>query len=139
MSISEQVRMVEFRNFSGGVASANGHYSHLVELPNGVVQLCGIKAWDPTTGALMGHTISDQVEIIFDGVTSILQQAGMDVESITRISCHLASASDYDEFNAAYSRRLGSHKPVRTVLAGYQLRGGALVELVVDAFRAEID
>ena len=61
----------------------------------------------------------------------------MVIEDITKIQCHLATSDLYEEFNAVYSKRLRSHKPVRAVLAGYQLRDGALVELVIEGFKKQ--
>jgi 2-iminobutanoate/2-iminopropanoate deaminase len=123
------------KNIDANIAKPNGHYSHVVELPNGTIQMCGIKAWDASTGELSGSTISEQTNIVFDSILSALNALNLDEKNITRISCHLSDPDDYAGFNEVYSSRLGSSMPARTVLAGYKLRGGALVELVVDAFR----
>lgn len=116
---------------------AIGHYSHACELPNGVIYLSGQKAWDPRTGVLIDGPIDTQVERIFSNLEEILAQLGLDLTAVTRISCFLADVdADYETFNRAYAAGLGAHKPARTVIGGCSLRGGALVELVAEAYRA---
>lgn len=116
---------------------AIGHYSHAAELPNGVIYLSGQKAWDPRTGVLIDGPVDAQVELIFGNLRAILAQLGLEIASLTRISCFLADVdADYETFNRAYAAGLGAHKPARTVIGGCSLRGGALVELVAEAYRA---
>lgn len=119
-----------------GAASPIGHYSQAVKLPNGLVLFSGMKAWHPETGELTGSSIGQQTDLVFDNLEASLSHLGLTLSNVIRIQCHLAHEQDYGEFNAAYARRLGNSRPVRTTLAGYSLRGGALVELVADAYRA---
>lgn len=117
------------------VPPIRGHYSHAVELPNGFVCIAGQKAWDPTSGNLIAADITTQTGLVFDNIEGILRQLGLRLNDVIRIQCHLADISHYDAFNTVYTERLGEARPARTVLGGYDLREGALVELVVDAFR----
>jgi 2-iminobutanoate/2-iminopropanoate deaminase len=121
--------------FEKGAPQPIGHYCHAVELKNGLIFLSGQKAWDIETGKLIDGDIEAQTNLIFDIVTNILATMGLGLKSIVRIQCHLATGNLYAPFNAVYAKRLGDHKPARAVLAGYELRGGALVELVVEAVR----
>lgn len=118
-----------------GAAQPIGHYAHAVELDNGIVYLSGQKAWDPVTGDLVPGDVEAQTGIVFDNIEGVLRHLGLTLSHVTRISCHLARVEDYEAFNRAYARRLGGHRPARTTLAGYQLRGGAAVELVAEAYR----
>lgn len=120
-----------------GVAPPIGHYSHVVELGNGLVYLSGQKAWHPETGKLIAGDVVEQTLLVFDNIERILAAVDLNLSNIVRIGCHLANVEHYEPFNAVYERRLGSHKPARTTLAGYALRGGALVELVVEAYRPQ--
>lgn len=121
--------------FEKGAPAPIGHYCHAVELKNGLIYLSGQKAWDIETGKLIDGDIEAQTNLIFDIITNILASLGLGLSSIVRINCHLSTGDLYEKFNAVYGKRLGSHRPARAVLAGYQLRGGALVELVVEATR----
>jgi len=112
-----------------------GHYSHLVELPNGQLLLSGQKAWKDSTGALVDGGISEQTAAVLANIKNLLNSVGCDYSAITRISCHLANIEDYAKFNEVYASILRDHRPVRTVLGGYRLRGGALVELVAEGYR----
>jgi 2-iminobutanoate/2-iminopropanoate deaminase len=118
-----------------GVAPPLGHYSHVVELGNGTVYLSGQKAWHPQTGKLIDGDVVEQTELVFNNIERLLTAIDLDLSHIVRISCHLSDLECYEPFNSVYCRRLGAHKPARTTLAGYTLRGGALVELVVEAYR----
>ena len=129
---------MEFRNLSGpAIPPVRGHYSHAAVLENGLVLLSGQKAWLPETGVLLQGGIASQTEQIFSNVEAILRGLDLPLSSIVRVSCHLANIDDYAEFNETYQRRLGDHRPARTVLGGYRLREGALVELVFEAYRGK--
>lgn len=126
---------MQIKNVKEGVPAPIGHYSHFVELNNGIIYFSGQKAWDINTRKLIDGDVSVQTNQIFDIIENLLADARLAKTDITRIQCHLAHANLYEQFNAVYAKRLGEHKPARAVLAGYELRGGALVELVVEAFR----
>jgi 2-iminobutanoate/2-iminopropanoate deaminase len=118
-----------------GAPQPIGHYCHAVELPNGLVFLSGQKAWDIQTGQLIDGDIEAQTHLIFDILSNVLTGIGLSLNNIARIQCHLSGGNLYERFNRVYAQRLGEHRPARAVLAGYELRGGALVELVAEAFR----
>lgn len=111
-----------------------GHYSHLVKIPGGLVLISGQKAWKDASGTLAEGDITAQTVLAIKNIKLLLQQIGLELNSLVRVSCHLANIDDYPQFNKAYAAALGVHKPVRTVLGGYKLRGGALVELVAEAY-----
>jgi 2-iminobutanoate/2-iminopropanoate deaminase len=137
MSQASDVRMksIQRRVLTGDVPPALGHYSHVVELPNGLVFISGQKAWKRPSGELLQGDVAEQTELIFDNLEAILAQVGLSLESVVRIGCHLSQIAEYAAFNEVYARRLGDCRPARTVLGGYQLRDGARVELVVEAYR----
>jgi 2-iminobutanoate/2-iminopropanoate deaminase len=105
-----------------------------VERPDGTVLLSGQKAWD-MTGRLVAEDITAQTHRVLDNIEAILGELGLGLDDVARVQCHLADVDHYDAFNAVYEQRLGAHRPARTTLGGAALRGGALVELVVDAWR----
>lgn len=128
---------LQFHMVPGAVPVA-GHYCHACELPNGIVYLSGQKAWEPKTGQLLEGDMAAQVDLIFSNLADILAGLGLGIDSITRISCYLSDVDAYRAFNEAYARNLGEHKPARTVISGCSLRGGALVELVAEAYRPRL-
>jgi 2-iminobutanoate/2-iminopropanoate deaminase len=111
-----------------------GHYCHAATMPNGMVQLSGQKAWIPETGILIDGGIEEQTTLVIRNIRAILNGLGLELDSLTRLVCHLHRVEDYESFNRAYAAALGQARPARTVLAGAELRGGALVEIVADAF-----
>lgn len=118
-----------------GAPPVIGHYSHVAVLPGGLVLLSGQKAWIDATGRLAPGGIGAQTEVIFRNIRALLEPLGLGLDALVRVSCHLADIEQYPAFNEAYAQALGPCRPVRTVLGGYALRGGALVELVVEACR----
>lgn len=128
---------VVFHKLSTDVPAPIGHYSHAAELPNGIVAMSGIKAWKVGKGTQIDGDVREQALLIFRHLDSMLSALALKREDVFRISVHLDSVDDYDDFNSCYSEWLGSHRPARTVLAGYRLRGGAKLELVVDAYRSD--
>lgn len=131
---SGKTREIKLIDLEEAVPRIVGHYSHVVELPNGMVFVSGQKAWN-ANGSLVEGDVVRQTEVIFDNIVAILSQIGLEMTDVARISCHLSNISNYDAFNRVYTKKLGQHRPARTVLGGYQLRDGALVELVVEAYR----
>jgi 2-iminobutanoate/2-iminopropanoate deaminase len=129
-------QQIVFHQFSSGVPTPIGHYCHAAELPNGIVALSGIKAWKAGAGTHIDGNVQEQARLIFRHVEALLAALQLKRQNIFKISVHLESVQDYEVFNSCYSEWLDSHKPARTVLAGYSLRGGAKLELVVEAYRA---
>ena len=114
-----------------------GHYSHVVELPNGIVYLAGQKAWKYGRGTDIEGDITEQTHRVMDNIEAILAGVGLGFKHVTRIHCCLADINDFEAFERVYSSRLGDHKPARVTLGGLTLRGGALVELIVEAYRPQ--
>lgn len=127
---------VRYRSFDRGVPPVRGHYSHLVVMPNGLFYVSGQKAWHLETGDLLIGDIREQTHLVFNNLEAILGAGGYGLRDLVRIQCHLADIDHYDEFNDVYTERLAEVQPARTVLGGYDLREGALVELVADGFAA---
>ncbi len=115
-----------------------GHYCHAVALPNGLVQLSGQKAWRPEDGQLIDGGIGEQTRLVLSNIRAVLSGMNLDLRDVTRLICHLNDPVHYPEFNAAYAEEMGENKPARAVLAGAELRGGALVEIFADAFDRSI-
>lgn len=114
-----------------------GHYSHVVELPNGMVYMAGQKAWKYGRGTEIEGDITEQTHRVMDNIEAILASVGLKLTQVTRIQCCLANIDDFAAFERVYSSRLGEHKPARVTLGGLTLRGGALVELIVEAYRPQ--
>ncbi|HYN08692.1 MAG TPA: RidA family protein [Vicinamibacterales bacterium] len=126
---------IECMEFSGDVPSAIGHYSHAVELDNGIVFLSGQKAWKAGTGDRIEGEIAAQTRQVLLNIETILSELRLNWSHVTRMQCCLADPVDYAAFNEVYASVLGIHRPARTTLAGFRLRGGALIEIISEAYR----
>jgi 2-iminobutanoate/2-iminopropanoate deaminase len=130
--LTKHITAIDLRE---GVPEPIGHYSHAVELDNGIVYISGQKAWKPGRGTAVDGDIIEQTGQVLNNVEAILTGIGLDLSDVTRIQICLANLEDYGAFEQVYAKRLGDHRPTRVTLAGFNLRGGALIELIVDAYR----
>ena len=125
---------VFFESQQPGAPAIVGHYCHCTITCSGFIQLSGQKAWDPATGVLIDGGIEEQTELVLENILAVLASLDLDFSALSRLVCHLHSVDHYEPFNRVYSSVLGSAKPARSVMAGAELRGGALIEIVADAF-----
>ena len=131
--ISKSDFRADFRNAAAAPAPI-GHYAHAVVLPNGFIQLSGQKAWRPEDGQLIDGDVAAQTRLALSNIRAVLRDLGLDYADLTRLIVHLHDPAHYPAFNEAYAAELGDAMPTRAVLAGADLRGGALVEIIADAF-----
>lgn len=76
-----------------------------------------------------------QVERVLDKLIALVVQAGGSVETIARVNVYLVGAARWDEFNTVYARKLGAHRPARSVVPVSELHFGYLIEVDAVALR----
>ena len=57
--------------------------------------------------------ISAEVTQIFSDLDEILKQAGATIDDLVKVNVYLAYAVDFESFNKAYAKRIGSFTPAR--------------------------
>ncbi|WP_298308124.1 RidA family protein [uncultured Erythrobacter sp.] len=91
-----------------------GAYTHAIEL-TGSEKLLFVSGQLGVTRE--GQTLED-VDAQFDqawaNVSNILDQAGMDISSIVKVTCFLAGLDYREPYLASCERALGSHRPAMT-------------------------
>jgi reactive intermediate/imine deaminase len=108
--------------------AARGHYSQAI-VHGGLVYVAGqlpIVPGDPERRLTDFEAQADQV---LSNVLAILEAAGSGAEHILRTTVYIADVAHWPAFNAIYARRLGAHRPARTVVPVAQLHYGYLVEM----------
>ncbi|MFC7135410.1 MULTISPECIES: RidA family protein [Salinibaculum] len=88
---------------------------------------------DPETREIVSASVSEQTHQIFSNVAPLLEEAGLSLDDIVRITVYLEDLDDKDEFNQAYQEALSEPYPARAVIGGNALSPGAKVELEITA------
>lgn len=98
----------------------------------GVVWACGQV---PTTAnGSTPEALGDQVDAVFDNLETVLADAGADLSTILKVTVFLADLDEFDEFNAAYLKRLSNVTlPPRTTVEVSRFRGTKRIEMDVVA------
>ena len=105
----------------------SGAYSQGI-LMNGWLFTAGISPVDPDTGKVVEPTIEAQTTQVIRNLEGILQAANMTVDSVAKVTVHLAQRDrDFAAFDATYRNFFREPFPVRTTV-GSQLPG-ILVEI----------
>jgi 2-iminobutanoate/2-iminopropanoate deaminase len=111
-----------------GAPKAIGPYSQAV-LEGGFLFASGQIPLDPATGELVGRTIEQGTERIFDNLESVLSAAGLTLAEVVRTTVYLVRSEDFGPMNTVYARRFGEHRPARSTVIVGALPKGASVEI----------
>ena len=115
--------------------AARGHYSQAI-VHGGLVYVAGQLPIVPGEPERRPGGFEEQAEQVLSNVLAILEAAGSGADRILKATVYIADVAHWPAFNAIYARRLGAHRPARTVVPVAQLHYGYLVEMdVVAALR----
>jgi 2-iminobutanoate/2-iminopropanoate deaminase len=78
-----------------------------------------------------------QAEQVLDNVQAILEASGSSLARVLKATVYIADIAHWPRCNELYARRMGTHRPARTVVAVAALHYGYLVEMDVIAALAE--
>ena len=108
--------------------AARGHYSQAI-VHGGLVYVAGQLPVVPDDPERRLADFEAQAEQVIANVVAILEAAGSSADRILRATVYIADVAHWPAFNAIYARRLGAHRPARTVVPVAQLHYGYLVEM----------
>ena len=111
---------------------ARGHYSQAI-VHAGLVYVAGQLPVDPANPERRLATFEEQAERVIDNVAAILEAAGSGLDLVLKATVYIADVAQWPAFNAIYARKLGAHRPARTVAPVPALHYGYLVEMDVIA------
>jgi Putative translation initiation inhibitor, yjgF family len=87
---------------------------------------------------LASASFEEQAEQVISNVIAVVEAAGSSVERILRATVYVADMAHWPAFNAIYAKRMGSHRPARTVVPVSGLHYGFLLEMdAIAALRGE--
>jgi reactive intermediate/imine deaminase len=105
-----------------------GHYSHACAA-NGFLFVSG-QLPSTTEGYFMsGEPFEAQARQVLTNLKIIVEDAGLTLASIARVTVYLAGVEHWPAFNAVYAEIFKDHRPARTVVPVPALHHGVLVEI----------
>jgi 2-iminobutanoate/2-iminopropanoate deaminase len=111
-----------------GAPRAIGPYSQAV-VDGGRLYASGQIPLDPKTGELVGGSIENSAERVFDNLEAVLASAGLGFSDVLKVTVYLTKADDFGAMNTVYARRFGEHRPARSTVIVAALPKGAPLEL----------
>jgi 2-iminobutanoate/2-iminopropanoate deaminase len=113
--------------------AAIGPYSQAVRIGD-TLYTSGQVALDPATGALVPGGIREQTSRVFDNLTAVLKEAGLDMSHVVKTTVFLKSMGDFATMNEVYARYLAPEgenvvPPARSTVEVAGLPKDALVEI----------
>ena len=116
---------------------AAGHYSQAIK-NGGLVYVSGLLPITPDGTKLADKPFSEQAERVLGNLEAILTAAGTSVNKLVSVRVYITDISNWAEFNALYSAKLGVHKPARCVVPVPELHYGFLLEVeAIASLRSE--
>ena len=103
-------------------------YSQAIKA-GGFVFVSGQLGLAPGASEMVGSTIGEQTEQVFENLEAILREAGSSLDRIVKTTVFLADLGDFQGMNEVYARRVGASPPARSTIEVSGLPSGALVEL----------
>ena len=93
-------------------APTNPHYAQAVRTA-GLIFVSGQGSFDPTTGAIIGATIQEQVRECLTNIRAILEAAGSSIDKIVSSTFILGDPADFAGLNEEWDRWFSASPPAR--------------------------
>jgi 2-iminobutanoate/2-iminopropanoate deaminase len=93
-------------------APTNPHYAQAVRTA-GLIFVSGQGPFDPTTGAIIGATIQEQVRECLTNIRAILEAAGSSIDKIVSSTFILGDPADFAGLNEEWDRWFSASPPAR--------------------------
>ena len=112
--------------------SAIGPYSQAIQVGN-LIYTSGQIPINPATGSFVEGGIKEQTRQSLLNVKAILEEAGLTMGNVVKITVFMADMNDFADMNAVYAEFFTEPYPARSAVAVKTLPKGALVEIEVVA------
>lgn len=94
-----------------------------------LVFVSGQLALEPDHDGIVGDSIQEQTEQVFQNLAAILNEAGSGVDKLVKTTVYLVNLGDFQGMNEVYARWVGDRPPARATIEISALPSGALVEI----------
>ncbi len=109
-----------------------GPYSQIVE-SGGFLFLSGQIALEPSDDKVVDGGVAVQTRTILSAVRDALEERGIGMGHVVRVTAYLVDADDFGAFNTVYAGYFSDAPPARTTVFVSALPKGARVELDIIA------
>lgn len=89
-----------------------GPYSQAVEA-SGFVFVSGQVGINPETGTKVDGGIEKETEQVLQNIKAILEEAGLQLQDVVKVTVFLKDINDFSNMNNVYSQFFTAHKPAR--------------------------
>ncbi|WP_277586848.1 RidA family protein [Psychrobacillus antarcticus] len=86
-----------------------------------------------SAGEVVEGSIADQTAQVFANLEAVLTEAGSSLSQVVKTLVFLKDMNDFAEFNEAYDKYFGGHKPARSAVEVARLPKDVKVEIEVIA------
>lgn len=122
-------------NTSNAPAAVGPYVQGIVPTEPGVsVFLSGQVGLNPSTNTLV-EGLEAQTRQVFKNIEAVLAETGLTLNDVTYANVLLQDIADFKEVNGYYAEIFGAHQPTRAAYAVSALPLGALIEVVVIAWK----
>ncbi len=126
---------MQILNTSNAPGAVGPYVQGIVPTSPGVpVFLSGQVGLIPETGVL-AEGLEAQTRQVFKNIAAVLAEAGCTLDDVTYANVLLNDINDFKEVNGYYAEIFGEHRPTRAAYAVSALPLGALIEVVVIAWK----
>lgn len=108
--------------------AAIGPYSQAIKA-GGILYCSGQVPLIPDTGELISGGIEQQTKQSLDNLQQVLNEAGIDFNSVVKTTIYLTDLGDFNTVNEIYAGYCGKVAPARATVQVAALPKGALVEI----------
>lgn len=113
--------------------AAIGPYSQAVRIGD-TLYTSGQVALDPATGALVAGGIREQTMRVFENLSAVLEEAGLEMSHVVKTTVFLKNMGDFAIMNEVYARYLAPEgedvvPPARSTVEVARLPKDAVVEI----------
>lgn len=103
------------------------------KIVNGFLFASGQIPLDPSTGEIVGTTISEQTTQVFKNIQGLLKSCDLTLENVIKTTCFLKDMNDFSAFNEVYASYFNDSFPARSAVQVAALPKDAMVEIEIVA------
>ncbi len=107
---------------------AIGPYSQAIITGN-LVFCSGQIPLDPATMEIVGESITEQTNRVFQNLSGLLEAAGSSLGQVVKTTVYLKDMSEFAAMNEEYARHFGDHRPARAAVEVARLPKDVRVEI----------
>jgi 2-iminobutanoate/2-iminopropanoate deaminase len=107
---------------AAGGAPPQGPYSPGIKATGTPIFVSAQGPLDPATGQIVGETVQEQAERVFENIRVILEAAGATLADVVRTTVFLKNPEDFAAMNEVYARVFPAPYPARTTVTGVAAR-----------------